>query len=100
MPITEEKVLCYTPSPGKKPTHIVKWKYDVISKAIMDVIPSKGEGILFKDLPSLALGKIGVDKMESIGSHTWYTTTVKLDLEYKGLIYRVPKSKPQRLLKK
>jgi len=31
------------------------------------------------------------------GSISWYVTTVKLDAEARGLIQRVPKSRPQRL---
>ena len=31
------------------------------------------------------------------GSITWYVTTVKLDLEARGLIERIPRSSPQRL---
>jgi hypothetical protein len=30
------------------------------------------------------------------GSISWYTTTIKLDLEARGLIERVPDSQPQR----
>jgi hypothetical protein len=33
----------------------------------------------------------------SEGSISWYVTTVKLDLEARGLIARVPGSHPQRL---
>ena len=31
------------------------------------------------------------------GSVTWYVTTVKLDLEARGVIERIPKSRPQRI---
>jgi hypothetical protein len=31
------------------------------------------------------------------GAVGWYTTTVKLDLEARGVIQRIPKSSPQRL---
>ena len=96
----EEKVLCHTPTPGKKPTNIVKWKYEAISRAILDVLPTEGEGVLFKELSEMVLEKIGAEQMSSIGSHSWYTTTVKLDLEYRQLIYKVSKASPQRLLKK
>jgi hypothetical protein len=33
----------------------------------------------------------------SLGSISWYTSTVKLELEVRGKIERVPASKPQRL---
>lgn len=31
------------------------------------------------------------------GSINWYVTTVKLDLEARGIIERVPRSRPQQL---
>jgi hypothetical protein len=31
------------------------------------------------------------------GSVSWYVTTVKLDLETRGVVERVPGQKPQRL---
>lgn len=95
-----EKVECLTPTPGKQPTKIEKIKYDAVSAAILAVLPNNGDGLLFKGLPDLVSDFLGREKMKEIGSSSWYTTTVKLDLEAKGLIYRVPKSSPQRLLKK
>lgn len=37
------------------------------------------------------------DALENLGSVSWYTTTVKLDLEARGELERVPGSRPQRL---
>ena len=93
--MTEETVLCQTPTPGKKPTRISKWKYDLVRSAILASIPETG--IEFKRLPQLVERKLTSGEMESLGSVSWYTTTVKLDMEVKGEIERVPGSNPQLL---
>jgi len=93
--MTEEKVLCQTPTPGKKPTRISKWKYDLVRSVILASIPETG--IEFKRLPQLVERKLTSGEMESLGSVSWYTTTVKLDMEVKGEIERVPGSNPQLL---
>jgi len=94
------KVECANPLPGKASTRIDKWKYDKVSAAILSIVPQEGDGFLFKELAESVARVLGADTMASIGSSGWYTTTVKLDLEAKGSIYRVPKSAPQRLLKR
>jgi hypothetical protein len=55
------KVECETPTPGKKPTRIHKWKYDIISKAILELLPVSGEGLLFKDLAGLVSDSLDND---------------------------------------
>jgi len=93
----EDKVTCETPTPGRKPTRIAKWKYDLVRTAILAVVPSDDQGMEFIKLPQLVEGQISADNLERLGSVSWYTTTVKLDMEVRGLIERVPGSKPQRL---
>lgn len=95
-----EKIECQTPTKGKSPTRIDKEKYEKVAEAILAVLPVKGDGQLFKELPDVVAEYLGAEEMAKIGSCVWYTTTVKLDLETKGAVYRVPKSSPQRLLKK
>jgi len=93
----EEKILCKTPTLGKKPTRIEKWKYHAIRKAILRVLPRTGEGLLFMDLSGEVKKKLSKDIRQKMGSVSWYTPTVKLALEVRGEIKRVPGSKPQRL---
>ena len=93
----DEKVLCQTPTPGKQPTRIDRWKYDLVQAAIAAVVPSNEEGIEFRDLPALVAGHIAPGDLEKLGSVSWYTTTVKLDMEVNGELERVPASKPQRI---
>ena len=93
-----EKIVCYTPTPGKQPTRIDEWKYELIREAIYAVVPTTGEGVPFKDLAALIRTNLGDEKLIGFGSVSWYTTTVKLHMETTGELLRVPKLKPQRLL--
>jgi hypothetical protein len=95
----DDKVICETPTPGKKPTRIDRWKYDAIRAAILKVLAATDDGVAFKHLPHLVGDVIEPSAREKIGSMSWYTTTVKLDLEAKGEIHRVEGARPQRLVK-
>jgi hypothetical protein len=94
-----DTVVCQTPTPGKQPTHIERWKYDLIHSAILAVIPSGEQGVEFRDLPALVEQQIDPHDLAKLGSVSWYTTTVKLDMEVKGELERVPEYKPQRLIR-
>ena len=93
------RVLCQTPTPGKQGINIDKWKYDAVRSAILKCVPRKGGGITFKELPGAVRRALTQDELARLGSVSWYTTTVKLDMEVKGDIYRVPGASPQRLLR-
>lgn len=93
----EDKVLVETPTPGKQPTRIDRWKYDLVRSAILSAVPSDEHGLEFNELPQLVEAQISENDLKKLGSVSWYTTTVKLDMEVKGEIERVPGSKPQRL---
>ena len=94
------KITCRTPTSGKKATKIDRWKYDVIRSAIMNVLHREENGVLFKDLPTLVAKEISDDIKARLGSISWYTTTVKLELEVSGEIKREGGSKPQRVVTK
>lgn len=95
----EEKVLVETPTPGKQPTRIDKWKYDLLREAILTIVPADDYGVEFKKLPGLVEAFLSKGDLERLGSVSWYTTSVKLDMEVKGELERVPGSKPQRLVR-
>lgn len=95
-----EKIFCYTPTPNKKPIRIDRWKFDLLRKIILKVVPKNGDGVVFMQLPKLVKSKLKKDDLKKIGSINWFTTVVKLDMEVKGEIYRVDGSSPQRLLRK
>ncbi len=89
----KETVLAHTPTPGKKPVNVNKEKYDTIYDAIVRVL-RKEESVEFKRLPGLVKDSL---REPFDGSISWYTTTVKLDMEHRGLIERVPGARPQKL---
>jgi hypothetical protein len=75
----------------KQGVNISREKYELIRNAILCVLQTEKE-ITFMNL-SRAVEKEVKGKFE--GSVTWYVTTVKLDLEARGQIKRVPNSRPQ-----
>ena len=78
---------------GKQGVNIDRAKYAVIRQAILDSIASQGEAP-FIGLDEAVAARLSVPFDGSIG---WYTTTVKLDLEARGEIERVPGKSPQML---
>ncbi len=78
---------------GKAGVNISRAKYETIRAAILDSVSAAGE-IGFKDLPAAV--EAGLQEPFD-GSIPWYVTTVKLDLEARGLLERIPGSGPQRL---
>jgi hypothetical protein len=75
----------------KQGVRISREKYEIIRKAILSTLRARKE-ITFMNL-SRAVEKEVNGNFE--GSVTWYVTTVKLDMEARGEIKRVPKSRPQ-----
>jgi hypothetical protein len=78
---------------GKQGVRISREKYDAVRNAILDSLREHGE-LTFSDLV-LAVNRRLRGRFD--GSVSWYVTTVKLDLEARGQLIRVPKSRPQRL---
>jgi hypothetical protein len=77
----------------KQGVNISREKYEIIRKEILSALHKQKE-ISFKNL-SHAVEKEVNGNFE--GSVNWYVTTVKLDLEARGVIKRVPNSRPQLL---
>jgi hypothetical protein len=75
----------------KQGVNISKAKYEIIRKAILSTLHTQKE-MTFMNL-SRAVEKQVNGNFE--GSVTWYVTTVKLDLEARGVVKRVPHSRPQ-----
>jgi len=75
----------------KQGVNISKTKYEIIRKAILSTLHSEKEMTFMK--LSRAVEKEVNGNFE--GSVTWYVTTVKLDLEARGVVKRVPHSRPQ-----
>ena len=88
-----ETTLALHPDPGKQPTRIDQQKYQTVRDAILAILSDLGEAT-FTELADELKRRIGAT---FDGSTTWYCTTVKLDLEARGLIERIPGSSPQIL---
>jgi hypothetical protein len=86
-----EKILTLHPE-GKAGVNIEKAKYDTIKQTILATLQEQEH--TFTSLSQTAEAKLA-GRFD--GSIMWYVTTVKLDLEARGLIERVPKSSPQVL---
>jgi len=97
--MAEARKVCHTPTSGKQPTSIPVWKYDAIRAAVLKIVPAEAPGIVAKDLPQLVAALLTDDVRTKLGSITWHTTTVKLNMEVEGELERVPRVKPQRLLR-
>ena len=93
----DTRVVCHTPTPGKKPTRIHRWKYDLLRRIILDILAGSADGVQFRSLPGLIEERLSPEQQANLGSVSWYTTTVKLDMEVKGDIERVPRVTPQLL---
>lgn len=78
---------------GKNGVNIDKGKYDTIREAIIDCLSDKEE-VSFAEL-NQSLKKSLSGRFD--GKIPWYVETVKLDLEARGLIERLPGRTPQVL---
>jgi hypothetical protein len=96
--MAEERVECRTPTPGGAPTRIPRWKFEAVRAAILAAVPDGGDGLPFADLPAAAARHLSPDQRDRLGSLGWHVTTVKLELEVRGELRRLPGS-PQRLLR-
>ncbi|HVU09876.1 MAG TPA: hypothetical protein VHD90_01310 [Phototrophicaceae bacterium] len=82
---------------GKSAPRIDQWKYDTVRSVLLAIIPADEQGIPFAGLDQRVTAALAPDQVTRIGSIGWYMTHVKLDLEARGEIERVPGSSPQRL---
>ena len=91
--MSEERIMTLHPEEGKSGVNISMGKYDVVRAAILKALERENEPA-FNELGDAVGRQFGGNFDGSIG---WYYTTVKLDLEARGVIERVPGSRPQRL---
>ena len=88
----EEKILTQHPQ-GKQGVRISRAKYDAVRQAILDALAVQ-EPISYRDLGDAVAQHLEGSFEGSLG---WYYTTVKLDLEARNEIERVPGARPQQL---
>lgn len=93
----EERIQLMHPDPDKEAPRIIKSKYDMVRDAILRIVPREENGVPFQDLADLVAEQLTPESRDYLGSIGWYATTVKLDLEARGLVERVPGKSPQHL---
>ena len=92
----DEKVACRTPTKGRDGvTNIPKWKFALLRTAILDAVGA--QGLEFSHLQDAVRSRISDADLDKLGSLGWHVTSVKLEMEVRGEIERVPGTKPQRL---
>ena len=87
-----DKIMTLHPK-GKTGVNIDCRKYEKIKFAIIKSFPA-GSELTFKDLNTKVIKRLR-DSFD--GSIPWYVETVKLDLEARGIIERLPGKSPQIL---
>lgn len=88
----EEKIMTLHPQ-GKKGVNISKQKYDQIAETMLDLV-KKHKEITYQDLNDEIVDELD-GKFE--GKIPWYVVTVKLDLEARGILERIPKTSPHKV---
>lgn len=88
----EEKILTRHPQ-GKKGVNILKRRYDQIKDFILKTVKEHKE-ITYEDLSDLAIEKLSEN---FDGKVVWYIVTVKLDLEAREIIERIPGTSPHKI---
>ncbi len=88
--MAKDRILTLHPE-GKQGVHILRRRYDHVN--LVRILREEGE-ITYQRLNDLAKTALK-DRLD--GSIAWYVVTVKLDLEARGIIKRVARSRPQRL---
>lgn len=90
--LDDNKIMTLHPQ-GKKGVNILRRRYDTIKDFIIKTIEKHRE-ISYEELNDLAVEKL----TESFdGKVIWYIVTVKLDLEAREIIERIPKTSPHKL---
>ncbi len=88
-----DRIQTRNPDKTKQGVNIDRVKYDQVKDAILSALRAGG-AMTFGELAQAVERKLQ-GKFE--GSIRWYFTTVKLDLEARRVLKRVPGSSPQRL---
>ena len=87
-----DKILTLHPE-GKKGVNIDLGKYNLIKETIINIIQSHGE-ISYQEMSKIAIEELN---HKFSGSIPWYVVTVKLDMEAREIIERIPSTRPHSL---
>ncbi|MBB5515030.1 hypothetical protein FHS89_001040 [Rubricella aquisinus] len=91
--MAEDRVACRTPAEGREGvTSIPTWKFDLLRAAILDAL--SGGPMKNADLKDAVGSRLSPDDLSRLGKLGWHVITVKLELEVRGEIERIPGQKP------
>ena len=88
----DRRILTLHPS-GKQGVNILERRYELVKDTLINLLHTHGE-LSYKELNEMAEQALA-GKLD--GSIPWYVVTVKLDLEARGVISRIPKTSPHRI---
>lgn len=89
---TDEKIMTLHPQ-SKKGVNISLAKYNIIKDFIIKTL-KKHKELTFEMLTDIAVSELS-DSFD--GKVIWYVVTVKLDLEARQIIKRIPKTSPHKI---
>ncbi len=89
-----DRTPCRTPA-GTSATNLPTWKVEACRTAILSVL-SDGE-VPAKEISDLAGARLSGADREELGKLGWHMTAVRLELEVRGEVERVPGAKPVTL---
>ncbi|MGR3542186.1 MAG: DUF6958 family protein [Hasllibacter sp.] len=92
--LSEGRTRCRTPAGGPGGTAIPSWKFDALRTAIRDVLA--GGSMKQAEMGPPVAARLDADALGRLGSLGWHLTTVRLEMEVRGEIERLPGS-PVRL---
>ncbi|WP_299727606.1 hypothetical protein [uncultured Tateyamaria sp.] len=91
-----ERVACRTPTPGRVGvSNIPVWKYDLLETHIRAALA--GGEMTSKALQADVRGRLNPEELADLGSFGWHLCTVRLEMEVRGDIQRVPDKGPLKL---
>ena len=82
---------------GKKPVTMSKEKYDLLRPAVLNYLRTREKATL-GEISGAIEKHLKVKKKKFPGSLAWHLEWVKLDLEARKLIRRVPDTSPQEYM--
>jgi len=93
MEILEDKRILTLHPQGKKGVNILQRRYNLIKEFILKTLTEQDQ------ISYQALDKLAVKKLKDTfdGKVGWYVVSVKLDLEARNIIERVPKTSPHEI---
>ena len=98
MPAAADRIQLRHPDRTKKMPRVDRQTYAVVRRTALATLPRTGPGVTWTEFRDTVARRLARAKgWDRTLNAWWYTTAVKLDLEARGEIKRMPKSSPQRL---